>query len=48
MKQLAEGRQSEDIYYEAINRAYDQLPQVYQDNTDILKNLSGVANQVIQ
>lgn len=48
MKQLSESRQSEDIYYEAINRSFDQLPQVYQDNADQLKNLSGVANQVIQ
>lgn len=48
MKQLNESRQSEDIYYEAINKSFDQLPQVYQDNADQLKNLSGVANQVIQ
>lgn len=40
MKQLADGRQSEDVYYEAITRSYDQLPQVYQDNMTKLRTLS--------
>ena len=48
MKQLTDSRQSEDIYYEALNKSFDQLPQVYKDNADKLKNLSWVANQVIK
>lgn len=48
MKQLTDTRQSEDIYYEAITRSWDQLPQVYQDNAARLQNLSGLANQVFQ
>jgi protein-export membrane protein SecD len=48
MKQLADGRQSEDVYYEAITRSYDQLPQVYQDNMTKLRTLSWVANQIIE
>jgi preprotein translocase subunit SecD len=40
IKQLSDGKQSDDIYYEAINRSFDQLPQVYQDNADKLKTLS--------
>jgi protein-export membrane protein SecD len=48
MKQLTESRQSEDVYYESLNKSYDQLPQVYQDNINTLKSLSGVSNQVIK
>gem|GEM_PF-1987951 len=40
MKNLGESRGSDDIYYESIIRAYSQLPQVYQDNRDVLENLS--------
>ncbi len=46
--QLADGKQSDDIYYESLNKSFDQLPQVYQDNADKLKTLSWVANQVIK
>ena len=48
MSQIAEGRQSEDVYYETLTKTWDQLPQVYQDNSKLLRSLSGLANQVIQ
>jgi hypothetical protein len=38
--QLADGKQSDDIYYESLNKSFDQLPQVYQDNADKLRTLS--------